>query len=78
MCGSRQIWAPWRYVGGSLMAMDFETVRFMRILFAFVGAAIGAAAGFKYFGMTGAIGGVVIGAIIGWNTVDLFKGRAHK
>jgi len=26
----------------------------------------------------GAIGGAVIGAIIGWNTVDLFKGRAHK
>ena len=60
------------------MAMDFETVKFMRILFAFVGAAIGAAAGFKYFELVGAIGGIVIGAIIGWNTVDFFKGRAHK
>ena len=50
----------------------------MRFLFAFVGAAIGAAAGFKYFGLAGAIGGIVIGAIIGWNTVDFVKGRAHK
>ena len=60
------------------MAMDFETVKFMRFLFAFVGVAIGAAAGFKYFGLAGAIGGIVIGAIIGWNTVDFVKGRAHK
>jgi len=60
------------------MAMDFETVKFMRFLFAFVGAAIGAAAGIKYYGTVGVIGGVVIGAIVGWNTVDLFKGRAHK
>jgi uncharacterized membrane protein len=60
------------------MAMDFETVKFMRFLFAFVGAGIGAAAGIKYYGVVGAIGGIVIGAIVGWNTVDLFKGRAHK
>jgi uncharacterized membrane protein len=60
------------------MAMDFETVKFMRFLFALVGAAIGAAAGVKYFGLAGAIGGFVIGAIIGWNTVDFIKGRAHK
>jgi len=60
------------------MAMDFETVKFMRFLFAFAGAAIGAAAGIKYFGLVGAIGGAVIGAIVGWNTVDLIKGRAHK
>jgi len=60
------------------MAMDFETVKFMRFLFAFVGAAIGAATGIKYYGTVGAIGGIVIGGIVGWNTVDLFKGRAHK
>ena len=60
------------------MAMDFETVKFMRFLFALVGAAIGVAAGIKHFGLAGAIGGFVIGAIIGWNTVDFIKGRAHK
>jgi len=60
------------------MAMDFETVRFLRILFAFAGAAIGAAAGMKYYQTTGAIGGAVIGAVIGWNMVDLLKGRAQK
>ena len=60
------------------MAMDFETVKFMRFFFALVGVAIGAAAGVKYFGLAGAIGGIVIGAIIGWNTVDFIKGRAHK
>jgi len=60
------------------MAMDFETVKFMRFLFALVGAVIGAAAGIKYFALPGAIGGIVVGAIVGWNTVDFFKGRAHK
>jgi len=74
----RQRRPPCRSVGGTLMAMDFETVKFMRFLFALVGAAIGAAAGIKYYEVAGAVAGGVIGAIIGWNTVDLFKGRARK
>ena len=35
------------------MSMDFETVRFLRILFALVFACVGVAAGFKYFGLLG-------------------------
>ena len=68
------------------MSMDFETVRFMRLSFAVIFAAVGIAAGIKYGGIIpGAIGvygapalGAVIGAVFGWNAVDLIKGRAHK
>ena len=63
---------------GVLMAMDFETVKFLRYLFAVVFASIGGAMGVQYYDKTGAIAGVVIGALVGWNLVDLFKGRAHK
>jgi divalent metal cation (Fe/Co/Zn/Cd) transporter len=61
--------------------MDFATVRFLRIVFAVTGALIGAATGHRYlsgFPVLGPAGGAVVGAIIGWNTVDLIKGRAHK
>lgn len=61
--------------------MDFATVRFLRIVFAITGSLIGAAAGYRYlsgFPIFGPIGGAVVGAFIGWNTVDLIKGRAHK
>ena len=68
------------------MAMDFESVRFLRFAFAVIFAIVGGAAGIKYGTMligsvgeiVGPVVGVVIGAIIGWNTVDLIKGRAHK
>jgi len=60
------------------MSMDFETVRYMRILFAIVFAAVGGAGGARYFGLVGGIGGAIIGAFVGWNAVDLVKGRAHK
>lgn len=63
------------------MSMDFATVRFLRIVFAVTGALIGAAMGYRYlngFPVLGPAGGAVVGAIIGWNTVDLIKGRAHK
>ena len=60
------------------MAMDFETVKQLRILFAIVGAAIGGAAGLSYFETTGGLIGLVVGAVVGWNAVDLIKGRAHK
>jgi len=68
------------------MAMDFETVRFMRIAFAVIFAVVGGAAGVKYGDfflgtsgqIIGPIVGVVVGAIFGWNTVDLIKGRPHK
>ena len=60
------------------MSMDFETVRFMRFLCAIVFAIVGAGGGTIYFGTTGGIAGGVIGLIVGWNVVDLFKGRAHK
>jgi len=60
------------------MAMDFETVRLLRILFAIVGACVGGAAGIKYFGLTGGFVGLAVGAVVGWNAVDLIKGRAHK
>jgi hypothetical protein len=61
--------------------MDFATVRFLRLVFGVVGALVGAAAGFRYVGqfpMLGTLGGAVLGAAIGWNAVDLIKGRAHK
>ena len=61
--------------------MDFATVRFLRIIFAIAGTLIGAAAGYRYLGafpLLGPIGGAVVGAVVGWNTVDLIKGRAHK
>ena len=60
------------------MAMDFETVRFLRWIFAAVGFCIGAAAGIKYYGTTGCLIGGVIGAVVGWNMPDLFKGRTQK
>jgi hypothetical protein len=66
--------------------MDFETVRFMRLAFAVIFGAVGIAAGIKYGGIIpGALGtyaapavGALIGAVFGWNVVDLIKGRAHK
>lgn len=64
--------------GGIEMAMDFETVKFMRRLLGIVGAIIGGGVGFQYFDLLGAAGGAVIGYVVGWNLVDLFKGRAHK
>lgn len=60
------------------MAMDFETVRFLRFVFAVVGFFIGGAAGIKYYGAIGGLIGGVIGAFVGWNTPDLFKGRTQK
>ncbi len=60
------------------MAMDFETVKFMRRLFGGLGAIIGATAGYKYYGMLGGAGGLLVGYAVGWNLVDLLKGRAHK
>ena len=54
------------------MAMDHETVKFLRFL------CIGAAAGHSYYGMLGGAGGALIGYIVGSNVVDLFKGRASK
>jgi divalent metal cation (Fe/Co/Zn/Cd) transporter len=61
--------------------MDFATVRFLRVVFAACGAVMGAAVGFRYLGgfpLLGPIGGGIVGAIVGWNAVDLIKGRAHK
>lgn len=61
--------------------MDFATVRFLRIVFAVTGALVGAAAGYRYvpaFPLLGPIGGALVGAFVGWNAVDLIKGRAHK
>ena len=60
------------------MAMDFETVRFLRFVFAVVGFCIGGAAGIKSYGAAGALIGGAIGAVIGWNVPDLFKGRTQK
>ena len=68
------------------MAMDFETVRFLRAIFLVIFAVVGGAAGVKYgpvlLGtqgeLIGPIVGAVIGGIAGWNAVDLFKGRARK
>jgi len=61
--------------------MDFATVRFLRVIFAASGMMVGAAAGYRYlsgFPLLGPIGGGIVGAIVGWNAVDLIKGRAHK
>ncbi len=61
--------------------MDFATVRFLRVVFAVAGGLIGAAAGYRYlsgFPLLAPIGGAVVGAVVGWNAVDLIKGRAHK
>ena len=62
------------------MAMDFETVRGLRLIFALIFALVGAGAGIKYlpFGIAGAVAGGVIAALIGWNAVDFFKGRPEK
>lgn len=60
------------------MAMDFETVKFLRPLFGIVMLLIGAAAGHQYFELPGAVGGGFLGYVVGWNLVDLFKGRARK
>jgi hypothetical protein len=68
------------------MSMDFETVRFLRIIFAVIAAIVGGAAGVKYgplllgeqSTLIGPIVGTVLGAIVGWNLVDFVKGRAHK
>ncbi len=60
------------------MAMDFETVRQLRILFAIIGVFVGGAAGFSYFGSTGGLIGLAVGAVVGWNAVDLVKGRSQK
>jgi hypothetical protein len=53
-------------------------VRFLRVLFGLVFLAVGAAAGYRSFGPLGAAGGALAGYVIGWNAVDLFKGRARK
>jgi hypothetical protein len=68
------------------MALDFETIRFLRVVFAVIFAVVGGAAGIKYgqfaFGslgtLAGPVGGAVVGAVVGWNAVDLIKGRSHK
>jgi hypothetical protein len=60
------------------MAMDFETVRYLRIIIAVIGFFVGAAAGFRYYEATGALIGGFIGAFVGWNIPDFFKGRAQK
>ena len=68
------------------MSMDFETVKFLRIIFLVIFAMVGGAAGVKYGPMLlgaqgetiGPIIGAVVGALVGWNAVDLVKGRAHK
>jgi hypothetical protein len=61
--------------------MDFATVRFLRVVFAITGTLIGAAAGYRYlpaYPLLAPIGGAVVGFIVGWNAVDLIKGRAQK
>lgn len=63
------------------MALDHSTVSSLRFLFAFVFGLVGAAAGFRYlggFGIPGIAGAALVGAFVGWNSVDLFKGRPHK
>ena len=63
------------------MALDFATVRFLRILFAIVVGLVGAGAGLRYFPSLSIIS-IAIGGLIGfgggWNIPDLFKGRAQK
>jgi len=69
------------------MSMDFETVRFLRVIFGVIFAVVCGAAGVKYgpvlLGpengpLIGPVVGAVVGGIIGWNAVDLVKGRARK
>jgi len=60
------------------MAMDFETVKFMRRLLGIVCAVIGAGLGYQYYALLGGAGGALVGYVVGWNLVDLLKGRAHK
>jgi hypothetical protein len=68
------------------MSMDFETVKFLRVIFLVIFAIVGGAAGVKYgpalLGsqgeLIGPVVGAVIGGLIGWNAVDLVKGRARK
>lgn len=68
------------------MSMDFETVRFLRVIFGLIFAVVGGAAGLRYGpSLLGADGsligpavGAVVGALLGWNAVDLLKGRARK
>ena len=60
------------------MALDFETVRTLRIIIAIVGIFVGAATGFTYYEINGALIGGVIGGLVGWNIPDFFKGRAQK
>ena len=60
------------------MAMDFETVKYLRRLFGVLFACVGAAAGYKYYGTLGAVVGVFVGFAVGSSVVDLFKGRAQK
>ena len=60
------------------MALDFETVKFLRVLFGLVFLVVGAAGGYKYFDLLGALGGGFLGYVAGWNAVDFLKGRAHK
>jgi hypothetical protein len=69
------------------MSMDFETVRFLRIIFGVVFAVVGGAAGMKYLPvllaqqpspLVGPAVGAAVGALVGWNAVDLVKGRAQK
>jgi nucleoside recognition membrane protein YjiH len=64
-----------------VMALDFATVRFLRILFAIVVGLVGAGAGMRYLpslSVISIVGGFLLGALVGWNLVDLFKGRAQK
>lgn len=58
--------------------MDFETVKFLRRLFALIFTFVGAAAGYRYYDMIGGVAGALVGYVFGWNAVDLFKGRARK
>ncbi|MGD9254065.1 MAG: hypothetical protein PVG92_09055 [Holophagae bacterium] len=60
------------------MALDFETVRILRWVFALIGAAAGSAFGLDHYQIFGAIGGALAGGLLGWNLVDMFKGRAQK
>lgn len=63
------------------MSLDFDTVRYLRVLFGLVAALVGVGAGLRYlpqFGLLSMIGGGVIGFVVGWNLPDLFKGRAKK
>ncbi len=63
------------------MALDHSTVRSLRWLFGAVFGLVGAAAGYRYlggYGIVGVAGAAAVGAFVGWNFVDLFKGRPQK